>query len=357
MIGKIPARLTVLNDGYRYVKSMTPIYEANEWPIQYVQLDPNGLCNAKCWFCPVAYEGNPKSIQQNMSVEMLENILKQLADGRGDFVEKDMWRIVPYNFNEILLYPHFEEMLVLFKKYGFKMPISTNGVALTKSKVNTINKYPESVHKILLNVPSAFPEEWSKYTGFNEKIFDKVINNIQYAIDTLDFLTSQSKIQFIFNHIDEKAVSGEDGFIELMENSPLIDLNIDSGTAARTVKEFKKIFPSISHVENHEVLDRLGFLERLNIFTNAKFITENLKKGKTKVIGCHFDGDSQTENVLHINADGGVHLCCQDFNLESVYMNVKDATLKEIWHSQKRRNAINEAYSTFCQDCQYAVWE
>jgi hypothetical protein len=27
--------------------------------IKVVQLDPNGLCNAKCWYCPVAYGGNP----------------------------------------------------------------------------------------------------------------------------------------------------------------------------------------------------------------------------------------------------------------------------------------------------------
>ena len=350
------ARIVAKDQGLMYVKKHTPLYLENKWPIQYVQLDPNGLCNAKCWFCPIAYEGNPKEAQENMSLEMMEDILKQLDAGRGDFVKKDMKHITPYNFNEVLLYPHFEEMLELFKKYGFIMPISTNGVNLTKSKIDIIKKHSDVVSIILLNVPSAFPEDWAKQTGFNVKLFNKVLSNIRYAIDQFKDLKSKPKIKFIFNHIDEKAI-GEFGYIELMENSPITDLEIKSGSSEKTIKEFQRIFPEISKIENHEVLDRLGFLDRIGIFTNAKYVTENLKKNKTKIIGCHFDGDSQTENVLHINANGDVHLCCQDFNFESVYMNVKNATLKEIWHSQQRRDAINEAYNTFCKDCQYAVWE
>ena len=42
--------------------------------IKVVQLDPNGLCNAKCWFCPVAYGGNPKIGQKNMDFDALKNI-------------------------------------------------------------------------------------------------------------------------------------------------------------------------------------------------------------------------------------------------------------------------------------------
>lgn len=340
-----------------FVKQQTFAGENNKYPIQYVQLDPNGLCNAKCWYCPVAYEGNPKSIMQNMSIELMEDILKQLADGRGDFVKKNMKLIVPYNFNEVLLYPHFKEMLDLYRKYGFIMPISTNGVNLTKSKVDLIKEYQDVVKSILLNVPSAFPEEWSEQTGFNVKLFDRVLHNIRYAVDNLNKLIEDEKIKFIFNHFDENSVSDKEGWAKMMENSPKIDLDLVDGTAVRTRNKFKELFPEITLVESHEVLDRLGFFERLGIFTNSPYIKEHIKRDKEKVIGCYFDGDSQTENVLHINADGSVHLCCQDFNMESIFLNVKDMSLKEIWHSKQRREAIKEAYNTFCKDCQYAVWE
>ena len=62
-------------------------------------------------------------------------------------------------------------------------------------------------------------------------------------------------------------------------------------------------------------------------------------------------------HVLHINANGDVHLCCQDFNFETVYFNVKEKSLKEIWHSVERKRAIQNAYDTICRDCQYAIWE
>ena len=30
-----------------------------KYKIHQLQLDPYGVCNAKCWCCPVRYEGNP----------------------------------------------------------------------------------------------------------------------------------------------------------------------------------------------------------------------------------------------------------------------------------------------------------
>ena len=89
--------------------------------IKGVQLDVNGLCNAGCWFCPVRYEGNPKSAITDMPLDKLENILKQLSEGKGDFVDNDLNLIYTANYNEVILYKHFEEMFDLYRKYGFKI--------------------------------------------------------------------------------------------------------------------------------------------------------------------------------------------------------------------------------------------
>jgi pyruvate formate-lyase activating enzyme-like uncharacterized protein len=48
------------------------------YKIAMAQIDPNGLCNAGCWFCPVAYSPNPELGRKNMPIDVLENILKQL---------------------------------------------------------------------------------------------------------------------------------------------------------------------------------------------------------------------------------------------------------------------------------------
>jgi radical SAM protein with 4Fe4S-binding SPASM domain len=339
------------------IKKKSELFQNNKLKIKWVQLDPNGLCNAKCWFCPVAYEGNPKKSQKTMSIETMENILKQIDEGRGDFVEPNMSVIVPFNFNEVLLYPHFEEMLKLMRKYKFKISISTNAVPLTKAKIDIIKQYPDVVGRVNLNVPSAFEEEWASFTGLNPKMFKKVIANIEYAVEELSEWTKKAKLCWMFNHVDANSVDSENGWGTLLGNAPAIDLDLETGTSINTINKFKEIFPEIHYYENHEVLDRLGFLDRLGIFSNKDYINRDVKKDKTKVIGCNFDGENQAEEILHINANGDVHLCCQDFNFESIYSNIHEKSLKEIWHSIERKKAVSQAYNTFCKECQYAVWE
>ena len=36
------------------------------------QIDPNGLCNSECWFCPVAYSPNPAFAKKNMPIEIIQ---------------------------------------------------------------------------------------------------------------------------------------------------------------------------------------------------------------------------------------------------------------------------------------------
>ena len=45
--------------------------------INFIHIDPNGLCNAGCWFCPVSLVGNPKEHINQMPPELYENIIKQ----------------------------------------------------------------------------------------------------------------------------------------------------------------------------------------------------------------------------------------------------------------------------------------
>ena len=48
--------------------------------INFIQLDPNGLCNAGCWFCPVSSIGNPKDQVAQMEVELFEKIISEIED-------------------------------------------------------------------------------------------------------------------------------------------------------------------------------------------------------------------------------------------------------------------------------------
>jgi len=153
--------------------------------IKVLEIDPNGLCNAKCWYCPVAYGGNPQIGKKNMDIDLFINVLDQLDKGRGDFVDPNFDTIINAHYNEVLLYPNFKEMIEAYDKYNLKTILFSNGTTLSKDKIDFIKSYSHVVKHITLNIPSAFPEQWSKYTGFNIKMFDKLMDSLKYAEEEL----------------------------------------------------------------------------------------------------------------------------------------------------------------------------
>ena len=48
--------------------------------INFIQLDPNGLCNAGCWFCPVSTLGNPKNQINQMDINLFDKIISEIDE-------------------------------------------------------------------------------------------------------------------------------------------------------------------------------------------------------------------------------------------------------------------------------------
>jgi radical SAM protein with 4Fe4S-binding SPASM domain len=320
--------------------------------IRHLNIDPNGVCNAKCWFCPVAYEGNSKENKGNMSLEVMEGILKQIDDGRGDFVDPNHIIVNnPIHFNETLLYPHFEEMLALHRKYNIKIRLFSNGVALTPDKTDIVKQYSDVVIQVLLNVPSIEKKEWAKFTGFNPGIFDKLLNNLKYADAALASIYSPSNFYIMINGINEKSLLENGGWISVLEKAPKYDTNLQTGTIAKTANDMRVLFPNTGVVERPNLSDRTNVLSELKVISNQAAI-ENRHEGK--VIGC---GYKYPDEHLYVSATGNVFLCCADFNYETVFANIKDKTIKEIWNSQERQEMIRGSYEGICTTCLRAVWE
>jgi MoaA/NifB/PqqE/SkfB family radical SAM enzyme len=322
--------------------------------IKAVQLDPNGLCNAKCWFCPVAYGGNPKIGQKNMDFNILKNIIEQLDAGRNNFVDPNFDTILNAHYNEVLLYPYFKEMIELYKQYNLKTIIFSNGTTLTKDKIDFIAKNKDVIKNITFNVPSAFAKQWSEYTGLNIKIFDKLIENLKY--------TENKNIHFGIqvNGVQEESFVENGGAIKILSKAPHLNYNSTNGDVAKSINKFKYLFPKASVFSDVHLNDRSGKLEQNEVLSNQeaiKLMTDNFNK---KVIGClggeNF-GKSRSEEWLHINANGDVILCCHDYEFETSYVNIKNKSIKDIWNSQERKDMILKSYNGFCKKCKYAIWK
>jgi radical SAM protein with 4Fe4S-binding SPASM domain len=318
--------------------------------IKYINIDPNGICNAKCWFCPVAYVGNSKENKTNMSIETMENILNQINEGRNIFVE-DSTELMSFgiHFNEVLLYPHFKEMLELHRKYKIKFGLYSNGVNLTKEKIDLIEKYRDVVTQITLNIPSLEEKQWSSFTGFNVKIFKKLLDNLKYAEKILSPIYDSHDFFIMVNGVNENSLFKNGGWIDVLDNAPIYNFDNNNGTLAQIVKNMQQVVPTIRVMGRNNLGDRTSVLSKLNIISNQRAIQE---KNNGKVIGCGLNYDQDT---LYISATGNVYLCCVDFDYETVYANIKDKSIKEIWQGNERKKAIKKAYDGICKNCLHAV--
>ena len=294
-----------------------------------------------------------------MPLKTLENILSQLKDGKGDFVDSNLELIYTAHYNEVLLYKEFEEMLKLYEKYGFKINVLSNGVAFTKDKIDILNKYKNSINEILLNIPSADPEIWSKYVKMNSKLFNKMVDNILYARDTIVGFAEDQKINIMVNGLNDKSILDNGGWVEILSNAPQIDLDVNNGTLANEVNNLKLLFPGIMVFPNYHLYDRAGDLEDLNIISQSGAIKKYLNGDDKKVIGCSGGlppARDRTSEWLHINPNGDMFMCCDDFSFETIYENINKTTLKDIWLGIKRQDMILKARNSICLRCSAAIW-
>ena len=330
----------------------------NKYMIKAVQLDVNGLCNSACLFCPVAYAGNPKSAIRDMPLSEIENIFIQLTDGKGDFVDPELKMVYSANYNEVLLYKEFDAMMDLYSKYNFRTNILTNGVNLTKSKTEILIKHRDSIDGILLNIPSSEADTWSKYVGMNIKLFPKVINNVKYFIEENNKLDKPIFIHLMINGINDLSLTKNGGWLDLLENAPKLDLDVQTGDLKKEHDRFKEMFPSLSISTAHHLYDRAAHLETYKIMTQGPAIEKYLMPKGSRVIGCSggIEVRSRTNEWIHINPNGDLFICCADYDFETVYGNAFNTSIKEIWHSKNRSDMVENSYSNMCRSCSAAIW-
>jgi radical SAM protein with 4Fe4S-binding SPASM domain len=317
--------------------------------IKFVQLDPFGYCNAKCWFCPVKYLPQPEEGSNAMGLDLLEKILfdlyteKRKVDG---VVDKNFNLLTLSHYNEILLYKNFDKLLELLRKYSFKCYVLSNGVPLSKFKTDLISEFKDVVIHVGLNVPAFEKEIWAKRSGFSEETFDRLIENIKYAENKLSYLGNEFKISI--NGLNSDVIN--QGYVSLGEkfNNEKYNLNPVNGEHEKQFKIAKQMFPKID-ISKSMIFDRTGLID--DILTNKPWLDE-LSKNK-KVVGCNNSGDRSKE-WLNINSSGSVFLCCNDYNFDYKFGNLKTQSIREVWLSDERKKMLTRAYQEICTNCIFA---
>lgn len=334
-----------------------------QFKIHQMQLDPYGVCNARCWFCPVKYKGNPTSGKEVMSPELLRKIIENLIEERekeDGLVHKHFGGFYTAHYNEILLYPHFEELLKICQEYRLCFMVLSNGIPLTPEKVDLINKYKGVVNGICLNTPAFEPEIWSLRSGINIKQFDKLISNIKYAMEQLPDMVQNKSFSIQVNGSNEFSFSDKGGWLDKGPDFPSnMDLDPITGELATQVKKAKELFSGMQVFPVPSLIDRAGLLD--HVMTNKDSIKRNLQHNNEnkKVIGCGNGREVGGRPIgwVHVNASGKVFLCCNDYDMEVQFGDFKTQTLADFWGEEQHIQKIQESYDTMCRNCASAIFE
>lgn len=341
---------------------MTIREQFDKFKIHQMQLDPFGVCNAKCWFCPVKYKGNPKEGREVMSVDLLEKIIKNIVDERDrddGLVANSFNGFYTAHYNEILLYKYFKEFLQICRKYKLHTMVLTNGVPMTPEKIDLIHEYNDVVNGVCLNIPSFSPDVWSKRAGINVNQYSKLINNVFYAIKKLDYMVKNKSLSIQMNGVNDMSFTERGGWLEKGSNFPEdINLNPINGELSEQYQIAKQMFPGVQIFTVPSLIDRAGLLA--DVISNKTAIENNLMQNKDKkVIGCGngIEVGGRPVGWIHINAAGDAFLCCNDYDFDFKFGNFKTQELRDFWGKQEHMDKIQESYDSICRNCASAIFE
>ena len=318
-----------------------------------VQLDPNGYCNASCWFCPVQY--GQQVPDSEMTPDQVEHILCNLSDLRlnSASVSPDLQVIWSSSYNEILLYRYFKEFLDLFRKYDFKTTILSHGLNLTRDRTDLIAEYPDVIVGLALNIPALSANLWSERTGFNEKHILKLKQNVHYAGEKL---TNVIADRFIFVN----GIRSDNSRYE--RQSGLIAMEYSESELPTQLNKIRSEFaPSGYHVMSYNIDDRSGNLpDKLSLKQYHTDVSDCglwvNHTGKLQMPGVtNLDFGSHMRNWLHINSSGDCFICCNDYHNNYVFGNVFESDIEDIWQSEVRQQIIHKAFKNICRRCEHAV--
>lgn len=330
----------------------------NKFKITDIQFDLNGFCNSKCWYCPVKYD--PQPIRQNMPIKDVEKILDNIISEKNKIISPNFMHIYTAHYNEIVLYPYFEDYLKLLSERNINTMVLTNGMGLTPKVSDLIAKYEKNISGINFNIPAIEKNEWSKQTGFNIDKHDQLLNNIKYLLDILPNRVKNKTISVGMNGINDRSFHDVGGWIEKLSNFP----DIQNSTLSEQEKLFKEMFPELQIYSNPSIVDRNNLLEKNEIYSLDKAVNKYNKK--TTCIGCRngsasFKKGELTGRIygwLHINSFGDLFLCCQDYNQETKFGNILKTSINDVWYSEEHVDVIfNELNFGMCVKCNFSQWE
>ena len=298
------------------------------YPI-YLEISPTDKCNHNCVFCALDYL---KCGGKDIDSEVMIRALKEMA-------EKGIKSIMFAGEGEPLLHKDIGLFTQKAKEFGINVSITSNGVFFNKEK---IEQCLPNLSWIKFSIDAGTPEDYADVHGTNPEDFEKLMNNLQQAVDyrkennlkttlgaqCLIIPTAIKNIERLAQRLKEigldylvlkpysKHPSSVNEFVVNTEEYNLLE---------ETLKKYNS--------ENFKIFFRKAAIERLSspkeysTCYGLPFIT--LIDSRGNVIPC---------NLFHNNPD-------------FIYGNLNEQSFSEIWSGEKRKQVMEKLKQKGISDC------
>ena len=314
------------------------------------------LCNIRCIMCEEFSAYNKDRMHKNrlMDFNLIEKVVKNT-------INYGLREIIPSTMGEPLLYPDFEKIIDLVKKYNLNLNLTTNGTFPKYGVKEWAKRILPVISDIKISINSISKETSELIMkGIN---YEDQLQNIKTFIKIRDEFRENSEN---FPAITFQVTYMESNLSELCELLKLaIDLNIDRFKGHHLwvthpelkVENLRRNEDSIKRwnktvLKLYEIRKKYRLWDRKRIKLENLYTLSNFEQNRVvpKDSICPFLG-----REAWIAWDGTFNVCCAPDELRKTFRtfgNVREDNLIDLWNSNKYNNLIrNWGESDICKIC------
>ncbi len=295
------------------------LHGENIYPV-YMEFSPSGACNHRCSFCTMDFMGyRPKFLETNIIKERLAELGKLGVKA-----------IMFAGEGEPLLHKDICEISETAKNSGIDISFTTNAVLLSKNKTQRLLPITSWI-KVSCNATSA--ENYAKIHGTDQKDYDIVLKNMEYAIALRKKENHACTLGFQCILLPES----QENLVEHAKR--LRDLGADYLVIKPYTHHPKSLKGSrdVSYSQTKDIEVELNNIASDNF--NIVFRSETMNRWDSKLENynkCH-----ALPFWSYVDSEANVWGCSRHLQEENfLYGNLYEQNYKEIWHGQKRLTSL-----------------
>jgi radical SAM protein with 4Fe4S-binding SPASM domain len=322
-----------MNLGLNYMESKTHPIICRSNPAT-VMSEPTGNCNLKCKMCVRSAINYEK--QGDIDFEKWVKIMDE---------EFPFWHFHGFiGIGEPLLHKDFAKMIEYLDKRGLWKFVTTNGILLTDSMIDSLVTH--NLNRMFISVDGATKETYEKIRDCAK--FDTIVSNIEHLVNEVKKRNSKMEIIMQSVFLKENA----------QEVPEMVKLAHKLGVNEYRFQDIELKFDTGWSTAEHSLRANREFFE--------KPIKEALKVGKELGVAVKLYNTSPPSltrkcciapwNQVYIRWDGKITPCCTTLiDKTFFYGNIFEEHFKDMWNNEKamtfRKMARSKTQPQQCVNC------